>query len=242
MRTLAPLRLRPTMPLMRLEIEAVLFDIDGTLVDSTPVVERTWRTWASRRDVNVAELLSVSHGRRTEDTVSLFLPAADQAAAVAELEQLELADLDDVIALPGSGALLPQLPSDRWAAVTSGSQQLMRARLAAAGLPVPDVLIAAEDVSAGKPDPEGYLKAAAALGVEVQRCLVIEDAPAGIRAGRAAGAWTLAVATSHQVADLESADAVVDDLTAVSIKPGDSGLVVTIDHSRLRDLRRGHSA
>lgn len=217
------------MQLVRLEIEAVLFDIDGTLVDSTPAVERTWRTWASRRDVSVAEILSVCHGRRTEDTVSLFVPADEQAAAVAELEQLELADLDDVVALPGTRDLLPQLPSDRWAAVTSGSQQLMRARLAAAGLPVPNVLIAAEDVSAGKPDPDGYVKAAAALGVDVRRCLVVEDAPPGISAARAAGAWTLAVATSHQVADLESADAVVGNLTALTIEPGATGLVVTID-------------
>src|SRR5687768_4254102 len=118
---------------MRREVDAVLFDIDGTLVDSTPAVERTWRTWASRRNVNVAEILSVCHGRRTEDTVSLFVPETEQPAAVAELEQLELADLDDVIALPGTRDLLPGLPSGRWAAVTSGSQQLMRARLTAAG-------------------------------------------------------------------------------------------------------------
>jgi len=214
---------------MRLELEAVLFDIDGTLVDSTPAVERTWRTWASRRGVDAAEILSVCHGRRTEDTVSLFVPADQQPGAVAELEELELADLDDVLALPGTRDLLSRLPADRWAAVTSGSQRLMRARLAAAGLPVPGVLVAAEDVSAGKPDPDGYLKAAAGLGVEARRCLVVEDAPAGIGAGRAAGAWTLAVATSHQEADLGSADAVIADLTSLAVESAGSGLVVTID-------------
>src|SRR5919112_6713567 len=125
---------------MRLDVEAVLFDIDGTLVDSIPAVERTLMTWASRREVNVAEILRVCHGRRTEDIVSSFVPAEERAAAVAELEQLELADLDGVVALPGAGDLVSGLPSGRWAAVTSGSQQLMRARLSAAGLPVPEVL------------------------------------------------------------------------------------------------------
>jgi sugar-phosphatase len=217
---------------VQLDVEAVLFDIDGTLVDSTPVVERTWRTWASHRDVDVAELLRVCHGRRTEDTVAQFLPEDERAAGVAELEQLELEDLDGVVALPGTRELLVRLPPDRWAAVTSGSQRLMRARLAAAGLPVPDVLVAAEDVDAGKPDPEGYLSAAASLGLGVDRCLVIEDAPAGVAAGRAAGAWTLAVATSHDAADLEAADAVVADLTALTVEPTDAGLVVTISELR----------
>jgi sugar-phosphatase len=217
---------------VQLDVEAVLFDIDGTLVDSTPAVERTWRTWASHRDVDVAELLRVCHGRRTEDTVAQFLPEDERAAGVAELEQLELEDLDGVVALPGTRELLVRLPPDRWAAVTSGSQRLMRARLAAAGLPVPDVLVAAEDVDAGKPDPEGYLSAAASLGLGVDRCLVIEDAPAGVAAGRAAGAWTLAVATSHDAADLEAADAVVADLTALTVEPTDAGLVVTISELR----------
>lgn len=213
---------------MRLEIDAVLFDIDGTLVNSTPAVERTWRVWASRRGVSAAEILRVCHGRRSEDTIALFVPADQRDAAVAELEMLELADLDDLVALPGARSLLGGLPADRWAAVTSGSQRLMRARLAAAAVPVPDVLIAAEDVAAGKPDPEGYLKAAAALGVEIERCLVVEDAPAGIGAGRAAGARTLAVATSHDLAALGEADVVLADLTALSVDSVDGRLVAEV--------------
>jgi mannitol-1-/sugar-/sorbitol-6-phosphatase len=203
---------------MRFRVDAILFDIDGTLVDSTAAVVRTWTTWATKHGIDADEVLRVCHGRRTEDTLGLFLPAGQHAAAVAELEQLELADLDDVRALPGAQTLLPRLPSDRWAAVTSGSRELMRTRLTAAGLPIPDVLVSAEAVEAGKPDPEGYLKAAAALGRDIRRCLVVEDAPAGIQAGQAAGARVLAVATSHAASELTSADAVIPDLTACDVE------------------------
>jgi hypothetical protein len=112
---------------MRFHIEAILFDIDGTLVDSTGVVVRAWKTWAAKRGIEVEEILRVCHGRRTQDTVALFLPVQQRAAATAELEQLELADLDDVIALPATQTLLGDLRADRWAGVTSGSRALMRA-------------------------------------------------------------------------------------------------------------------
>jgi sugar-phosphatase len=212
---------------MRFPVEAILFDIDGTLVDSTAAVIRTWETWAATHGLDAQEILRVCHGRRTEDTLALFLPAGQHAAAVAELQQLELADLDEVIALPGTHDLLARLPVDRWAAVTSGSRAVMRTRLTASGLPVPDVLVSAEAVEAGKPDPEGYLKAAAALGRDIGRCLVIEDAPAGIQAGRAAGARVLAVATSHPASELTSADAVVPDLTAIEVDVTADGLLVS---------------
>src|SRR3954463_11970094 len=122
---------------MRFRVEAILFDIDGTLVDSTGAVERTWRSWAGTHGVDAEEVLRVCHGRRTEDTVAEFLPAGQQAAAVAELEALELSDLDDVIALPATHELLTALPRHRWAAVTSGSRRLMQARLAGAGVSRP---------------------------------------------------------------------------------------------------------
>jgi mannitol-1-/sugar-/sorbitol-6-phosphatase len=212
---------------MRFPVDAILFDIDGTLVDSTAAVVRVWETWAAAQGVDAQEILRVCHGRRTEDTLALFLPADRHAAAVAELQQLELADLDEVIALPGTQSLLTRLPTDRWAAVTSGSQEVMQTRLTAAGLPIPDVLVSAEAVEAGKPDPEGYLKAAAALGREIRRCLVIEDAPAGIQAGRAAGARVLAVATSHRASELTAADAVVADLAAIEVDVTADGLIVS---------------
>lgn len=215
------------MTAMRFPVDAILFDIDGTLVDSTAAVIRTWTTWAAKRGIDADEILRVCHGRRTADTLAMFLPAGQHAAAIAELEQLELADLNDVSALPGTLGLVPRLPADRWAAVTSGSRELMRTRLAAAGLPIPDVLVSAEDVGAGKPHPEGYLKAAAALGRDVRRCLVVEDAPAGIEAGRAAGAQVLAVATSHPAFELTSADAVIKDLTACDLEVSPDGLILS---------------
>ena len=212
---------------MRFDVAAILFDIDGTLVDSTAVVERSWRAWAVAHGLDAEAVLAVCHGRRSADTVAQFVPPADQAAAVADLDRRELADFDGIVALPGAQSLLSSLPADRWAAVTSGSQQLMRARLHAAGLPVPAVLISGEDVSLGKPDPEGYLKAAARLGWSIDQCLVIEDAPAGVDAAQAAGSQILAVATTHVPSRLTTADAVIPDLTACRVHLSDQLLVVT---------------
>ncbi len=210
------------------DLDALLVDIDGTLVDSTPVVERVWRTWAGRYRLDADAILRVAHGRRSVDTIAEFLPRADVAAALAEHEAPELDDLDDVVALPAAASLLAGLPRRRWAAVTSGSRALMEARLAAAGLPVPDVLVAAGDVTAGKPDPQGYLVAAERLRARIGRCLVVEDAPAGVRAGVAAGARVLAVATSHPIEDLTEADLVVHDLRACRVEVTGTGLQVEI--------------
>ena len=206
--------------------EAILFDIDGTLVDSTAAVERTWRTWAAEHGLDAAHILSICHGVRSSDVVARYLPASEIPAATVELENMELQDREGVTALPGAADLLGRLPETRWAAVTSGSGRLMRKRLSAAGLPVPDHLIAADDVVEGKPDPEGYRKAADALGAPIDRCLVIEDAPAGIAAGRAAGATVLAVCTSHQRAEVDDADVVLDSLTDVSVSVGNDGIQV----------------
>lgn len=205
-------------------LDALIFDIDGTLVDSTPAVERTWRAVAAARGLDAQAILATSHGRRSEDIIADLVPADQYAAAVAELEQLELAELDDVCALPNSAQLLASLPTHRWAVVTSGSQRLMRARLRAAGLPAPEVFIGTEDVQAGKPDPQGHLLAARALNAS--SFAVIEDAPAGIAAGKAAGAFVIAVATSHEKSQLSAADIVLDDLGRLSASSTPEGLIV----------------
>lgn len=209
--------------------KAILFDIDGTLIDTTATVEQSWGTWAKEYGVDYEDVLKVCHGRRTEDIVAQFVAPQQRAAATArQLALQQLADLEGVVALPGAHRLLDVLPRDQWAVVTSGPRSLMAARLAAAQLPAPKLLIGAEDVSAGKPNPESYLKAAAALGFEAQQCLVVEDAPAGVGAGRAAGAQVLAVTTTHAAADLADADVVVTDLSCVSAKVTDRGVALSI--------------
>jgi mannitol-1-/sugar-/sorbitol-6-phosphatase len=210
-----------------LRAKAILFDIDGTLVDSTPVVERSWRTWAQEYDVDAEDVMRVCHGRRTEDTVAEFVAPQQLAVAVARVQALELADFDGVTALPGARQLIEGLPRQRWAAVTSGERALMTARLEAARLPIPETMICAEDVAVGKPSPEGYLRAAAALGFDAGRCVVVEDAPAGIAAGRAAGARVLAVTTTHTAHQVASADVIVADLSCLRATSTDDGVVLS---------------
>ncbi|MFI5843812.1 HAD-IA family hydrolase [Catenuloplanes sp. NPDC051500] len=173
---------------------ALLFDMDGTLVDSTAVVERTWRTFADRYGLDVARILAVSHGRRTAETVAEFAPAGvDVDAEAGRLGAQEVADTEGVIEVPGAAALLAALPEGTWAVVTSAGRELAEARMAAAGVPVPPVMISAEDVTAGKPDPEGYLLAAARLGVAPERTVIFEDAEPGVVAALACGARAVVV-------------------------------------------------
>jgi len=178
-------------------ISAVLFDMDGTLVNSDAAVERAWTTWAAEYGVDAAEAIALAHGSPSEPTVRKMLPGLDEAAiAVATTRQLELqySDLSDVVAAPGAHELLALLASLRlpWAVVTSADSRLARARLGAAGI-APSVLVTVDDVAAGKPDPGGYLRAAGLLGIDPARCLVVEDADVGLIAGRAAGAHTAAL-------------------------------------------------
>jgi sugar-phosphatase len=182
----------PDRPVAADAFAAVLLDMDGTLVDSDAAVERSWRTWARRWGADPAAVLAVMTGHPAEATVRRVRPDLDEALVAAatrdHLEQ-EYVDLADVVAAPGAPELLAHLESTftPWAVVTSADTRLARARLDAAGLPFP-VLVARDAVAAGKPDPEGYLRAADFLGVDVADCLVVEDSPVGVAAGRAAGA------------------------------------------------------
>ena len=188
-----------------------LFDIDGTLVDSSAVVERAWRQVAREFGVDGDAIVAGCHGRRSVDTVEEFFPPQDRAAAQERIDALELADRD-VVACRGAADLLAGLDGQPWAAVTSGPRRLMTARLAAAGLPVPPVLVTAEDVQRGKPAPDGYLLAARELGVSPAGCVVVEDSPAGVAAGQASGALVVAVTTTHPADALGAADLVVPGL------------------------------
>lgn len=196
---------------------AVLFDLDGVLVDSSRPVRRHWSALAARLGLDVDEILDSAHGRPSRETIARLVPDATAAADhLSWFEQVEARDNDDVVALRGAHELIDGLPSDRWAVVTSGGDAVARVRLAAAGFEVPDVFVTADDVVAGKPDPEGYRKAAELLGAD-SRVVVFEDAPPGVTAGRAAGFIVVGVATTYPPAALDS-DHVVASLADVTVR------------------------
>lgn len=207
-----------------LDVDAVLFDMDGTLVDSTAVVEGLWARFASRYGVDLDVLLPYSRGRQTRDTIARFLPAGEDVGAVTRgFESLELQQDAGIREVPGARDLLRSLAHARTAVVTSAPRALALRRLAAAGLPAPRVLVGADEAQPGKPDPTGYLAAARVLGVAAPRCLVVEDAEAGIRAGLAAGAQVLVVG-EHRSAATRGLPRVAD-LRAVSAATQRSGTI-----------------
>jgi sugar-phosphatase len=201
-----------------LTCDAVLFDLDGVLVDSRAVVERTWRRWAALRGVHDRDLVRRAHGRRSVETVREVAPALDSDEEVRWLAAAESADFDGVVALPGSADALVAVSDAQKAIVTSGGRELARQRLLHVDLPMPAILIAAEDVREGKPSPEGFLSGALKLGVDPSRCIVIEDTPAGIRAGRAAGSQVIALTTTFPKSALLEADVVVASLADLRIR------------------------
>jgi sugar-phosphatase len=200
--------------------DAVLFDLDGTLVDSTKVVERLWAEWATRHSLNVEDILAISHGRRAEDTMRLMAPHLKtlKEEAEARLREEELQSVG-LAAVAGAKTLLSHIPQARWAIVTSCTRTLAEIRLRSVGLPVPAVLISEETIPLGKPHPEGYLEAARILGWAPRNCLVVEDSPIGVEAGLAAGMRVLGVSTTY-AADQLSANLCVADLSEVAIVPG----------------------
>ena len=203
----------------------VLFDLDGVLVDSTPAVARVWAWWAREHGFEPDEVVRKAHGRPSIATISELLPHADHAAEDREVERREIADVQGVIPLPGAMELLQALPLDRWAIVTSCTRALAQVRIGAAGLPKPRHLVTSTDVQHGKPAPEPYLKGAQILGVPAANCLVVEDAPAGIRAGKAAGARVLALRTTASDAELQQAGAdwIVDDCAELFLNSSAAG-------------------
>lgn len=194
---------------------AVLFDLDGVLVDSARVVERAWRRWAAEQGLDTDEVLAVIHGRRAAEIVQKFAPHLDPAEQVRRITGFELAD-DDLTLVPGALECAAVARRGPWAVVTSGGRELAAQRLAAVGFPAPEVLVTGDDVEHGKPDPEPYLRAAALLGVPAETCTVVEDAPAGVLAGQRAGMTVLAVTTTHPADALAEADQVFPDMGAVA--------------------------
>ena len=193
-------------------VSAVLFDLDGVLVESREATERVWLDWARANGIGEDELRSAMHGVRSVEVVRALRPELDSVAESDAIERRQAEDVAGLRAIPGAAEALRALREDRVAVVTSATRDLAAARLGAVGIELPAVVVYAGDVSRGKPDPEGYLTAARRLGVDPAEALVVEDSPPGIEAGRAAGAATVAVTSTHAAAEVEAADVVISSL------------------------------
>jgi sugar-phosphatase len=204
----------------QLTCNAVIFDLDGVLVDSTTVVERTWRRWAKVHSLDFEAIMHLAHGRRAVETIRIMAPYLDAEAEAARLAAEEARETNGLVRIEGAIQLVRSLPEGRWAVATSGTREIAATRLAYAGLPMPAVLVTADDVERGKPDPEAYMLAAERLGMPPERCIVIEDAPTGIAAALAAGMRVVAVATTFPRDELGEATVVVRRLSDIRVSTG----------------------
>jgi sugar-phosphatase len=212
--------------MIKFRCSAVLFDLDGVLIDSTRSVDRQWRAWAREQGINEDKVMAIAHGVRTIEVIRAVAPHLDAQAEVRRLESREAEDQVDVAVMPGAAELLAAIPDGHWCVVTSGTRPLATARLRFGGLPVPKVLITADDVAHGKPHPEPYLKGAQLLGVSAEECLVIEDAPAGIRSAHAAAIKVIALASTYPASKLGEADAVVESLNRIDVARDGAGKLI----------------
>ncbi|CAI0709748.1 Phosphatase YfbT [Serratia proteamaculans] len=216
-----------------MECKGFLFDLDGTLVDSLPAVERAWINWAKRRDINPQDVLDFIHGKQAITSLRHFMPGESEEAIQQEfllLEQVEAQDTDGVTALPGAAALLERLNrlDIPWAIVTSGSIPVATARRNAGGLPQPEVFITAEQVKHGKPQPDAYLLGAERLGLAPQDCVVVEDAAAGILSGLAAGCQVIAVNAPADAPKLEQVDLLLTSLEQIAVSKTEQGAAISL--------------
>jgi mannitol-1-/sugar-/sorbitol-6-phosphatase len=211
---------------------AILFDMDGVLIDSAPAVERVWRQWAVAHGLDPAGVVAQAHGRRSIETIRAVAPQMDAERENEKVEQMEIADKEGVTALPGSARLLHDVPPEKFAVVTSATRPLAMARLGYAGLAAPNHLVTADDVIHGKPSPEPYLKGAALLGVAPGDCLVFEDTPAGITAASSAGMRVIALHTTYKASALAAADAIIPSLAQVKAELRGDALLVEINNLR----------
>ena len=205
--------------------QAILFDLDGVLVDSTACAGRIWKGWARENGLDPEYMVQIAHGRPTIETVRMVAPHLDAQAETAKIEDREVNDVEGLKAIPGAKDLLASLPHERFAIVTSGSLRLATARLKAVGIPVPSKMIAADDIVHGKPDPEPYLKGARLVGFAPETCLVFEDSPPGIGAAKAAGMTVVAFPITYPVEALSEADFITDSFASVRLEVLASGVL-----------------
>lgn len=213
---------------IQLRCQALLFDMDGILISSLGAVVRCWTKYAEMRGLDVENVLSITHGCRAIETVAKLRPDLDPEAELRVIEDLEMEDTEGLSVLPGVPQLLASLPEDRWAVVTSATERLARVRVAAAGLPMPRYFVTADKVTHGKPHPEPFLTGAALLGFPPEQCVVFEDAPSGVEAGREAGCIVVATTFSHGAEELAGAHYVIRDVTEVKVEQVSEGLVLRL--------------
>jgi sugar-phosphatase len=204
---------------------AILFDLDGVLLDSTRVVTQQYTRWARENGLDPVQVIEAAHGVRTMEVVRRVAPHLDAEAETRKIEEREAA-ASEVIVMPGAVDLVSSIPRDRWCVVTSGSRYLATTRMRRFGVPMPDVLVTADDVKRGKPDPEPYLKGAQLLRVNPAECVAVEDAPAGIRSAHAAGMKVISLPSTYSEGDLYEADAIVAGLRKIKVSlDGESGVL-----------------
>ena len=199
-----------------LRCSAILFDLDGVLLDSTRVVAQQYTRWAQECGLDPNEVLRAAHGVRTIEVVRRVAPHLDAEAETRKIEEREAA-ADEIVVMPGAVDLVNSIPRNRWCVVTSGSRFLATTRMRRFGVPLPDILVTADDVKRGKPDPEPYLKGAELLVVKPAECVVLEDAPAGIQAAHAAGMKVISLPTTYPASELQEADVIVSGLAKISV-------------------------
>ena len=202
-----------------IDCSAILFDLDGVLLDSTRCIVRHWQEWAEKHGLDLKKVLQNAHGVRTIETIKIVAPHLDAEREAAEFTANEILDTEGVIAIPGANELMSELHPDTWAIVTSGGFDLVQARLKKAGIPMPKFFVTGDDVSQGKPSPIPYLTGADKLGVSFENCVVIEDAPIGIKAGKAAKMRVIGIASTHSKNEILDAgiDFLVENLKDIHI-------------------------
>ncbi len=211
----------------RIRCAALIFDMDGTLVDSSRAVERGWEWWVARHGLSLSAVLAFSHGRPSIETMKHFLPEVDCSRDNAEMAALEEADTSEVVAVPGASDSVVAAQDGAWAVVTSANRRLAEIRLSVAGLPAPPVLVCAEDIERGKPDPEGFLKAAKRMNVAPSDCLVFEDTAAGVAAAVSAGMRAVGLLTTVPRAHL-GCDLVIEDFRQVHVRHNGDGFEIVL--------------
>ncbi len=207
----------------RLDCDAMLFDLDGVLIDSSTCITRHWSRWAQQHSFDLAAIMEVAHGMRTVETMRLVAPHLDLEAEAARFTAAEVAETDGVVQIEGASELLGMLPAEAWAVVTSAGLDLAKSRMRRAALPLPRLFVTSDDVKQGKPAPEPYLLAAERMGLATDQCVVLEDSPAGIEAAQAAGMRVIAITTTHERDELPEPHLAIDHLSALRVLDGDEG-------------------